>query len=217
MIKVSRNGATVQLQRMRIDISASPEFTAKYGAKVKALGGSYSRVSSFASNRHVYLPVSKEGIALADVIIRDFRPGAVPHPTQGRIGGARVAIVFDRVTRQGGEAVHNLPSNLSVHYMSLRHDSVWDVIRGDFAHALAHAAERGYIKSDTDLGTEDERRRQDVARRAREAEVFREAPAMLALLRDILANTDGSNEGALRARAHEIVNRIDGVIDQEVA
>lgn len=212
MITVSRNGATVELQKMRIDVRACPSFPTKYGSKVKDLGGSYSRITQFDSIRFVFLPVTEEGIALADAIIRDYRPmyyGAGSEPRE-----RAVTIVFESALRKG--VFTHLPSGLSVQQMR-KQASVRDVIFGDFALALERAVDHRIFETDANLEKKDEQRRQDVARRAREDRIFQDAPEMLALLRDILANTDGSREGELRVRARVIVNRIDGVNAQEVA
>lgn len=55
-----------------IHCNASPDFTRKYGRKVKAVGGTYSVCRGYSEKRYVKIPNTPEGRKVADAVIREF-------------------------------------------------------------------------------------------------------------------------------------------------
>lgn len=90
-------------EEMELHIYGNPEMPKRFGAKVKALGGSYSACRGYESTRFVYLPLTTEGFALAEELV-----AAYPDAGQTTVifrGKARTADAVQDVKRDCGDSV----------------------------------------------------------------------------------------------------------------
>lgn len=100
---------------IELHLNTSPDFVKRYGKRVKAAGGRYSRVNGYVESRYVTVPVSDP--ALIDDIAESF-PGYKK----------TVSIV---------RGDFKIPSRVAVHYVPNGHPSAFAYTMEKFQAALA--------------------------------------------------------------------------------
>lgn len=108
-----------------LHIGSNPKFTARFGRKVKKLGGKYSACRGHSSTRFVTIPNTPDGCALADQIL------AVQEGTKPRTV----------ITRSGGPS---LPAWINVHKVRTTAEAL-----NRRAKMLTKAAARNIVRQDS--------------------------------------------------------------------
>jgi hypothetical protein len=88
---------------IELHLNGSPDFTRKYGHKVKSLGGRYSACRGYSIKRFVDVPWTTEGQSLANELIAEFG------------NSKRTTVVLRGVSTFRGKHVH---AHVVVHYVS---------------------------------------------------------------------------------------------------
>lgn len=90
---------------VRIDLQADPTFPAVWGRRVKEVGGNYNACRGSSVVRFVSLPVTQEGLALAEEIMADER--VYPHATdRGQLRHRIFTVVFTSSLRNCGGVIY---------------------------------------------------------------------------------------------------------------
>lgn len=94
---------TNKSNRIELHIAPDPEFTRTHGARLKRIGGTYSAARGDATRRFVHVPLTAEGIRLAEEIA-----AAYPLASWGKVKPAVAMIRGRRI-----DALHSRPGRIA--------------------------------------------------------------------------------------------------------
>lgn len=99
------------------------KLTRKYGKKINAMGGRYERLNGDSAERWVHLPLTQEGIELANVLLAEYplpeKSGRKKLPTAVSFGGIRGMPYRWQYFRTNAETVEEALTHYDRHFEGL--------------------------------------------------------------------------------------------------
>lgn len=122
---------------IELHLNSSPEFTKKYGKKVKELKGTYNKCRGYSSERFVTIPVNEESKPVIQKIFNEFgkkKTTVIPRGINGPYTGSLSAVM----------------------YVSKRTEDLFSVVEVSLQKNLEYRLENGWM-SPVVLPTQEER------------------------------------------------------------
>lgn len=185
---------------LEIHCNSAP-ISAGLARRIKATGGSYSECRGHKSRRFVNIPVTTEGLELADHIIRTIGAPAGSMAAGTRSDGSTVVVIFKH------RRTENYMARATVHYVPRRGDDSRSILALTMtAAAINEIREAGICTASVaDEEVDADKAEADALARRQRLERAKLAGAVLDALRNAEA---GAAIGALAAAGDDVLRRM---------